>query len=143
MPMQSSYFIIGKSRAKVIFVKMASMHKFGGVRVLPLLPASMMRRQQEEEEECETSCAVGDHVGGEVEVEATTEEASTEVKRRVDDQHGSVPTSSDGALQVPFIHDIRSLKPFPLSRGWLVTSVSLLRQLYQISTQVSLHLNKL
>ena len=142
--MQSSYFIIGKSRAKVIFVKMASMHKFGGVRVLPLLPASMMRRQQEEEEECETSCAVGDHVGGEVEVEATTEEAFTEVKkRRVDDQRGSVPTSSDGAHQVPFIHDIRSLKPFPLSRGWLVTSVSLLRQLSPTSTQVSFHLNKL
>ena len=139
MPMQSSYFIIGKSRAKVIFVKMASMHKFGGVRVLPLLPASMMRRQQEEEEECETSCAVGDHGGGEV--EATTEEASTEV--RVNDQHGWVPTSSDGAHQVPFIHDIRSLKPFPLSRGWLVTSVSLLRQLYPTSTQVSLHLSKL
>ena len=143
MSMQSSYFIIGKSRAKVIFVKMASMHKFGGVRVLPLLPASMMRRQQEEEEECETSCAVGDNDGGEVEGEATKKEASTEVKRRVDDQHGSVPTSSDGAHQVPFIHDIRSLKPFPLSRGWLVTSVSLLRQLYPTSTQVSLHLSKL
>ena len=134
------YFIIGKSRAKVIFVKMASMHKFGGVRVLPLLPASMMRRQQEESEGI---CAVGDNDGGEGEVEATKKEASTEVKRRVDDQCGWVPTSSDGALQVPFIHDIRSLKPFPLSRGWLVTSVSLLRQLSPTSTQVSFHLNKL
>ena len=134
------YFIIGKSRAKVIFVKMASMHKFGGVRVLPLLPASMMRRQQEESEGI---CAVGDNDGGEGEVEATKKEASTEVKRRVDDQCGWVPTSSDGAHQVPFIHDIRSLKPFPLSRGWLVTSVSLLRQLYPTSTQVSLHLSKL
>ena len=142
------YFIIGKSRAKLIFVKMASMHKFGGVRVLPLLPASLMRRQQEESEGI---CAVGDNDGGEGEVEgegegeveATKKEASTEVKRRVDDQCGWVPTSSDGALQVPFIHDIRSLKPFPLSRGWLVTSVSLLRQLSPTSTQVSLHLSKL
>ena len=82
--------------------------------MLPLLPASMVRRQQVEEEECETSCAVGDNDGGEVEGEATKKEASTEVKRRVDDQCGWVPTSSDGALQVPFIHDIRSLKPFPL-----------------------------
>ena len=41
-----------ESRAVSEFVGMASMQKFGGVRVLPLLPANM-RRQQEEEEEKE------------------------------------------------------------------------------------------
>ena len=30
---------------------MASMQKFGGVRVLPLLPASMRRKQEDEEED--------------------------------------------------------------------------------------------
>ena len=40
---------------------MASMQKFGGVRVLPLLPASM-RRQQEESVQMEgESCASGDN----------------------------------------------------------------------------------
>ena len=107
--------------------------------MLPMLPASM--RRQEEEEESEGSCAVGDNDGGEV--EATKKE--TEVKWGVDDRRGWVPTSSDGALQVPFIliHDIRSLTPFPLARAWLVTSISLLRRLYPTSTQVSCHLNKL
>ena len=44
---------------------MASMQKFGGVRVLPLLPASMRRKQEEEEEEEMTG--EGDDNGGGVE----------------------------------------------------------------------------
>ena len=42
---------------------MASMQKFGGVRVLPLLPASL-RRQEHEEESVQmegVSCASGDN----------------------------------------------------------------------------------
>ena len=80
------------------------MHKFGGVRVLPLLPASLRRKQ--EEEESEASCALGENDGGEVEV--TKKELSTEVKQGIDDQRGWVPNFSDAGLQVSFIliHDI-------------------------------------
>ena len=43
---------------------MASMQKFGGVRVLPLLPASMRRQLEEEKEYVQMegeSCASGDN----------------------------------------------------------------------------------
>ena len=62
--------------------------------MLPLLPASLRRKQ--EEEESEASCALGENDGGEA--EATKKEVSTEVKRGVDDPN----------FQVSFIliHDI-------------------------------------
>ena len=104
-----------ESRAVSDFVRMASMQKFGGVRVLPLLPANM-RRQHDGEEEKEKStvsekvnCLAADIAfhdqdngagGG---VGATTrkqKDSRNEVKWGIDQQHGCVPSSSDGALQV-------------------------------------------
>ena len=55
---------------------MASMQKFGGVRVLPLLPASM-RRQQEESVQTEgESCASGDNKDDAGGVDATKKKDS-------------------------------------------------------------------
>ena len=76
-----------------IQIIMASMQKFGGVQVLPLLPASMRREQEEK---------VGNDGG---EAEATNKIDSkneTDVKKGVDDQRIRVPISPDSGLQVPF-----------------------------------------
>ena len=98
------------------FVRMASMQKFGGVRVLPLLPATMRRQQDGEEEEKEKStvsekvnCLAADVVfhdeddGAGGKVGATTRkqnDSKNEVKWGIDQQNGLITNSSDGALQV-------------------------------------------
>ena len=78
------------------------MQKFGGVRVLPLLPANMRRHQEEEEEESAVGFHDGDNGAGGG-VEATTQkqkDSKKEVKGRIDEQNVWAPNSSDGALQV-------------------------------------------
>ena len=95
---------------------MASMQKFGGVRVLPLLPTTMRRQQDGEEEEKKEKSTVSEKVnclaadvvfhdeddgaGGKVETTQKQKDSRNEVKWGIDQQHGWVPSSSDGALQV-------------------------------------------
>ena len=108
-----------ESRAVSEFVGMASMQKFGGVRVLPLLPANIRRQhdgEEEEEEEKEKStvsekvnCLAADvafhnqdnGAGGKVQTTHQKQrDSKNEVKWGIDQQNGLITNSSDGALQV-------------------------------------------
>ena len=87
---------------------MASMQKFGGVRVLPLLPANMRKQQEEEDEEKSTkneevNClptAVGFHDGDNGASGGVTQKQKDSKKEGIDQQNEWVPNSSDGGLQV-------------------------------------------
>ena len=97
---------------------MASMQKFGGVRVLPLLPASMRRKQEDEEEDKKE-----EEDKEEEEKEEMVEKEWVSCVAPV-----GLQTSLDGALKVlnlliqfsQTLFDIFSLI-FDPPRGWLGT----------------------
>ena len=107
---------------------MASMQKFGGVRVLPLLPASMRRKQEDEEEDKKE-----EEDKNEEEKEEMVEKEWVSCVAPV-----GLQTSLDGALKVlnlliqfsQTLFDIFSLI-FDPPRAWLGTSTSPLRRLFQ------------
>ena len=115
---------------------MASMQKFGGVRVLPLLPASMRRKQEDEEEDKKEE--------KDKEKEDKKEEEEEEKEEMVEKEWVScvapvgLQTSLDGALKVlnlliqfsQTLFDIFSLI-FDPPRACLGTSTSPLRRLFQ------------
>ena len=102
---------------------MASMQKFGGVRVLPLLPASMRRKQEDEEEDKKEEKDKEEEDKKEEEKEEMVEKEWVSCVAPV-----GLQTSLDGALKVlnlliqfsQTLFDIFSLI-FDPPRAWLGT----------------------